>query len=172
LPLRIPQLFRFYNMKSHFTKFLKLPIFFGLILALILVGVKVIEYTYFSYKIGLDTYIAIIAVAFLIIGIYLGLTYNKRQEAKLLNKIRQETRRPGFTEPAINFDAVNGTDLSKRELEVLKEIATGYTNKEIAENLFVSENTVKTHINNIFMKLEVNRRTQAISRAREMKIIT
>ena len=139
---------------------------------MILIGVKLIEYNYFSYKIGLDTYVAVIATAFLIIGIYLGLTYNKRQEAKLLNKIRLESKSPGFHSPSINFDAVNGTDLSKRELEVLKEIATGCTNKEIAENLFVSENTVKTHINNIFMKLEVNRRTQAISRARKMKIIT
>lgn len=158
-------------MKLTAFKFFKIPLFLGLLLALILAGVKLLEYNYFSYKIGLDTYIAVIATAFLIIGIYLGLTYNKRQEAKLLNKIRLESKSPGFHTPSINFDAVNGTDLSKRELEVLREIATGCTNKEIAENLFVSENTVKTHINNIFMKLEVNRRTQAISRAREMKLI-
>ena len=159
-------------MNFKYKRSLFLPFLFGVLIALILIGVKLIEYNYFSYKIGLDTYVAVIATAFLIIGIYLGLTYNKRQEAKLLNKIRLESKSPGFHSPSINFDAVNGTDLSKRELEVLKEIATGCTNKEIAENLFVSENTVKTHINNIFMKLEVNRRTQAISRAREMKIIT
>ena len=56
--------------------------------------------------------------------------------------------------PHCHRPAVNGTDLSKRELEVLKEIAMGHTNKEIGEKLFVSENTVKTHINNIYLKLE------------------
>jgi DNA-binding CsgD family transcriptional regulator len=149
-----------------------LPIIFGLVLAVILIAIKILEYTYFSYRIGLDVYIGIIAFAFMGLGIYLGFTYNKRQEEKVLKNLRNESMRKGFIAPTINMAAVNGTDLSKRELDVLKEIATGYTNKEIAENLFVSENTVKTHINNIFMKLEVNRRTQAISRAREMKIIT
>ena len=145
---------------------------FGLVLAILLIGIKSLEYTYFSYKIGLDVYIGIIALAFLIIGVYFGATYSRRKEAKFLIKLREESKRAGFTEPTINFDAVNGSDLSKRELEVLREIAMGYTNKEIGEKLFVSENTVKTHLNNIYMKLEVNRRTQAISRARELNIIT
>ncbi|MCB0724912.1 MAG: response regulator transcription factor [Ignavibacteriae bacterium] len=145
---------------------------FGLILAILLIGIKSLEYTYFSYKIGLDVYIGIIALAFLIIGVYFGATYSRRKEAKFLIKLREESKRAGFTEPTINFDAVNGSDLSKRELEVLREIAMGYTNKEIGEKLFVSENTIKTHLNNIYMKLEVNRRTQAISRARELNIIT
>jgi NarL family two-component system response regulator LiaR len=158
-------------MKSGLPKSLYLPILFGLILAAILTGVKLLEYTYFSYMIGLDVYIAIIAIAFLGLGIYMGTTYNKRQEEKMIYKLRDESKRPGFSEPVINYNAVNGTDLSKRELEVLKEIAVGHTNKEIGEKLFVSENTVKTHINNIYLKLEVNRRTQAISRAREMKIL-
>lgn len=138
---------------------------FGLILAILLIGIKSLEYTYFSYKIGLDVYIGIIVLAFLIIGVYFGATYSRRKEAKFLIKLREESKRAGFTEPTINFDAVNGSDLSKRELEVLREIAMGYTNKEIGEKLFVSENTIKTHLNNIYMKLEVNRRTQAISRA-------
>lgn len=137
-----------------------------------MIGIKSLEYTYFSYKIGLDVYIGIIALAFLIIGVYFGATYSRRKEAKFLIKLREESKRAGFTEPTINFDAVNGSDLSKRELEVLREIAMGYTNKEIGEKLFVSENTIKTHLNNIYMKLEVNRRTQAISRARELNIIT
>lgn len=159
-------------MKSNSVKYFSTPVLFGLILALVLIGIKTLEYNYFSYKIGLDVYLGIIAIAFLGLGIYLGTTYNRRREEKLLKKLREETKRSGFKEPSINFDAMNGTDLSKRELEVLKEIALGHTNKEIGEKLFVSENTVKTHINNIYMKLEVNRRTQAVSRAREMNIIT
>ena len=159
-------------MRLNLVKFLSIPLLFGLILALILAGIKLLEYSYFSYLINLDIYIAIIALAFLGLGIYMGTTYNKRQEAKMISKLREESKRVGYSEPKINYDAVNGTDLSKRELEVLKEIAMGYTNKEIGEKLFVSENTVKTHLNNIYMKLDVRRRTQAISRARELKIIT
>ena len=145
---------------------------FGLIIAIVLIGIKSLEYNYFSYKIGLDVYIGVIALVFLIIGIYFGATYNKRREERLMQKLREESAKTGFTEPVINYDQVNGTDLSKRELEVLREIAMGHTNKEIGEKLFVSENTIKTHINNIYMKLEVNRRTQAISKARDLKIIT
>lgn len=159
-------------MRSGLIKSLSLPLLFGLILAVLLAGIKILEYNYFSYRIGLDVYIAVIALAFMGLGIYLGATYNKRQEAKHMARLREDSSKTGFVEPKIDYSAVNGTDLSKRELEVLKEIAMGHTNKEIGERLFVSENTVKTHINNIFMKLEVNRRTQAISRAREMKIIT
>jgi len=149
-----------------------IPIILGVSLAVILAGIKLIEYSYFSYKIGLDIYIGIIAFIFLVLGVYFGATYSKRKEEKMMKKLREDSGKAGFPEPVINPDAVNGTDLSKRELEVLKEIAMGHSNKEIGKKLFVSENTVKSHINNIYMKLEVNRRTQAVSRARELRILT
>jgi two-component system, NarL family, response regulator LiaR len=159
-------------MMPFLNKSFGFPLFLGVALAVILAGIKLIEYTYFSYKIGLDVYIGIIAFVFLVLGVYFGATYRKRKEEKLMKKLREESRKAGIPEPVINPHAVNGTDLSKRELEVLKEITMGHTNKEIARKLFVSENTIKTHINNIYLKLEVNRRTQAVSRARELKIIT
>ena len=58
-------------------------------------------------------------------------------------------------------------DLSKRELDVLMLMMEGLTNKEMAERLFVSSNTIKTHISNIYLKLNVSRRTQAIQKAKE-----
>lgn len=61
--------------------------------------------------------------------------------------------------------------LSKRETEVLKEMAKGKTNKEIAETLFVSEKTIKTHVSHIFSKLQVNDRTQAAIYAMENNLI-
>ncbi|MDU9283863.1 response regulator transcription factor [Staphylococcus pseudintermedius] len=61
--------------------------------------------------------------------------------------------------------------LSKRETEVLKEMAKGKTNKEIAETLFVSEKTIKTHVSHIFSKLEVTDRTQAAIYAMENHLI-
>ncbi|HUC81289.1 MAG TPA: response regulator transcription factor, partial [Flavisolibacter sp.] len=62
--------------------------------------------------------------------------------------------------------------LTDRECEILKGIAKGLSNKEIGEQLFVSENTVKKHIANIYFKLDVNRRTQAVAKAKELKILT
>ncbi len=61
--------------------------------------------------------------------------------------------------------------ISKRELEVLELIALGLSNQEIADRMFVSPNTVKTHLSRVFEKLEVNRRVQAIQKARSLQII-
>ena len=61
--------------------------------------------------------------------------------------------------------------LSERELEVLALVASGKSNVEIASSLFVSLSTVKTHINNLYRKLGVRSRTQAIARARDLDLI-
>ena len=61
--------------------------------------------------------------------------------------------------------------ISERELEVLHLIATGFSNREIAEKLFISLNTVKTHTKNINSKLNVNSRTKAIARAKELRLL-
>ena len=61
--------------------------------------------------------------------------------------------------------------ISKREFEVLELIEQGFSNQEIADKLFVSTNTIKTHSSNLFIKLEARRRTQAIKKAKELGII-
>ena len=61
--------------------------------------------------------------------------------------------------------------LSERELEVLQLIAAGKSNRRIARELFVSVGTVKTHINNVYRKLDAHSRTQAVARARELKLL-
>ena len=61
--------------------------------------------------------------------------------------------------------------LSERELEVLHLVAQGLSNREISERLFIALNTVKGHNRNIFGKLEVQRRTEAVARARELGLL-
>jgi len=72
----------------------------------------------------------------------------------------------------INFATSHLVDpLSERELEVLKLIANGLSNPEIARKLFVANSTVKRHINNIYAKLNVHTRTQAVAKGRELKLL-
>ncbi len=125
-----------------------------------LVALKMIEYSYFSFRLSLDIYLGIIAIAFLGIGIYAGL------------KFRKKAIPPSDTvEAKIDEEIIKELGLSKREMEVLQQIAEGHSNQEIADRLFVSLNTIKTHINNIYTKLDVKRRTQAVSKAKSLKII-
>ena len=78
---------------------------------------------------------------------------------------------PVGTQPLIAAKSAQPEHLSERELEVLRHIAEGWTNQEIAARLYLSLNTVKVHTRNIFGKLDVNNRTQAVARAREMGIL-
>lgn len=102
-----------------------------------------------------DIYIFLIAAAFLAIGVVLG--------------IRAATpRRVAFEG---NPQAVAALGISPRELAVLEQIAAGRSNKEIADALGVSPNTIKTHVARLFEKLGAVRRTDAIARARELGIV-
>lgn len=144
--------------KKEFYKYI---IFMGLLLALGIAAMKSLEYYYFAYRISADVYIGIISVIFLGLGVYLGIKFGRK------NKTAQEP----VQETATPVILPEGIELSSREREVLENIARGYSNQEIADRLFVSLNTVKSHTNNIYSKLNVKRRTQAIETARKLKII-
>ncbi|SFN45959.1 response regulator transcription factor [Dokdonella immobilis] len=104
-----------------------------------------------------DIYVLLIAAAFLALGVVLG--------ARLFG-------RHGELPDDGNPQARAALGISPRELEVLRELAAGYSNKEIARRLEVSPNTVKTHVTRLFEKLGARRRTEAIHRARELGIVS
>lgn len=130
-------------------------------LAAILIILKVIEFFFFHYKITFETYLGIIAVIFLVLGIYFG--------SKLGGKKSIQIQAQDLAPERLNTRIE--TDLSPRELEVLLNITHGLTNQQIADKLFVSLNTVKTHTANIYSKLGVKSRTQAISKAKSLNLI-
>ncbi|GAA4275271.1 response regulator transcription factor [Aquimarina gracilis] len=130
-------------------------IFAALVVAL-LVLFQLSKYSLLTGNSSIEAIIAIIAIVFFVIGVII----NKR----ILHKEKNVTQE-------INHKKIEELGLSKREYEVLCEIATGLSNKEIAEKLFVSESTIKTHVSNVLVKLDAKRRTQAIQIAKELQII-
>jgi two-component system, NarL family, response regulator LiaR len=128
-------------------------------LAVLIAAMKLIEYQYFARSLSVEFYIGLVAVFFTALGIWAGL--------KLTHK------RVKYVGPAFVQDnaALARLDISKRELDVLELMAIGMSNQEIADKLFVSLNTVKTHSSNLFQKLAVARRTQAVQKARALRLI-
>ncbi len=71
----------------------------------------------------------------------------------------------------LNTSLISQLEFSKRELEILGLMAQGHSNQEIAGKIFVSLSTVKTHNQNLFEKLDVKRRIQAIEKAKRLHLI-
>ena len=130
-------------------------IFSALIIVLLLLF-QISKYAIFTNDLTVEFSIAIVAIVFFFIGVFL----NKKSFSK------EKT-----SEEEVDLKKLKTLSLSDREYEVLKEIASGLSNREIAEKLFLTESTIKTHVSNLFVKLNAKRRTQAIRMAKEMRII-
>lgn len=143
---------------------------YGAALAILITLLKVVEYKMVVMDHSLELYGGSLAVVFTIIGIIAGrkLTGKKELIVEKIITVHTTTAQPPMPVSEPKEDRWN---LSKREHEILQLMAEGYSNQEIADKIFVSVSTVKTHGSNLFMKLDVQRRTQAIKKAKELKII-
>lgn len=137
----------------------KTILLYGIALAVLTGVLKFIEYSYWVRDLSLEFYLGLVAIFFTGLGIWAGLKLTRRKVVLVT---------PGFK---LNEPELQRLGISKREYEVLELIAQGLSNQEIAEKLFVSLNTVKTHSSNLFMKLNVRRRTEAIRRAKELQLL-
>ncbi|GAB5409898.1 MAG: response regulator transcription factor [Balneolaceae bacterium] len=135
----------------------KTILIYGLTLAVLVFLLEYFEYRYFVRDLSTEGFVFIIALLFAGLGIWVGskLTSSK----KVID---------GFQK---NIKAQDYLGISERELEVLILVAQGLSNKEIASTLFVSINTVKTHLSKLYEKLEVSRRTQAVEKAKLLNLI-
>jgi NarL family two-component system response regulator LiaR len=135
---------------------------YGFLLAALVLVLKLLEYRFFVRDLSLEFYMGVLAIIFTAIGIWAGIKLTSKKTVTI-------------TVPSSNFtfdpSRLEKLGISKREHEVLELMAAGLTNQEIADKLFVSINTIKTHSANLFSKLDVRRRTQAIQKGKELLLI-
>ena len=130
-------------------------VFAALILALIILF-QISQYSIISGDTTIEIIISIVAVLFFIIGIYIN---------------KKTLQKADVAEAEIDHKKIEALEISNREYQVLQLISNGHSNKEIAEQLFLSESTIKTHVSNLLVKLDAKRRTQAVQLAKELNIL-
>jgi two-component system, NarL family, response regulator LiaR len=152
---------------------------FGLVGGVLIATLQYTEYRFVVIEHSIELYGALVAILFATFGIWLGLRITRRREtiretivvkevlvsapAPALERFAPDTARQQAKQKALGITA--------RELEILTLIARGLSNREIATQLFVSENTVKTHCARAFDKLGAARRTQAVLRGKELGLL-
>ena len=147
----------------------KATILYSISLAFLLFLLKWLELRFIIFDHSFEIYIGFIAIIFTGLGIWLALKLSKPKiKTVVVEKEVIVTRNENFV---LNSSMVSELELSKRELEILGLLAQGLSNQEIAAKLFISLSTVKTHLQNLFQKLDVKRRTQAIEKAQRLSLI-
>jgi len=135
---------------------------YGLLGGVLIVILKLAEYRFLVVEHSLEIYGGLVAAIFASLGIWLGLKLTRPKEVVVMRDARPFV---------VNQAQLQALGITSREHEILTLIASGLSNREIAEKLFVSENTVKTHSSRLFAKLNARRRTQAVQIAKEFGLI-
>ena len=134
---------------------------FGLLSLCLLLLFKISEIGFIWGDVRLEVIVAIVAVIFFFAGLYFNYRSQKAKKPPL----------PINDGSFINYEEIKKSGLTQREHDVLQKMTEGLSNAEIAQQLFVSESTIKTHVSNILLKLDAKRRTQAVQIARKLKIV-
>ncbi|HMQ07327.1 MAG TPA: LuxR C-terminal-related transcriptional regulator [Saprospiraceae bacterium] len=150
-------------------KYFRHIIVYGLALALLIFVLKWLQWKFIIMDNAIDIYIGMIAVLFTLLGIWVAKQLAKTQVEKIF--VEKEIFIPYPNDGTINEKALEIFNLTQREYEILQLIVKGLSNADIASSLFLSLSTVKTHIYNLYMKLEVKRRSQAIEKAQRLKLV-
>jgi NarL family two-component system response regulator LiaR len=158
----------------------KTTILYSISLAFLLFLLRWLELRFIIFEHSFEIYIGFIAVIFTALGIWLALKLSKPKVRTVIERVTEKVIETVVVEKEVfvktdvfipNTSLIAELELSKRELEILKLMAHGLSNEEIAEKLFVSVSTIKTHNQNLFVKLDVKRRTQAIEKAKRLNLI-
>lgn len=142
---------------------------YGVLLALLVLLLKWLQWKFLIVDNSIDIYIGLIAIFFTMLGIWVATQLVKPKVEKLI--VEKEVYIPQPQPFSVNEDELKKLNLSAREYEVLQLLAKGYSNAEIAKALFLSVSTVKTHVSNLFFKMDVKSRTQTIEKARRLRLV-
>lgn len=138
---------------------------YGIILAVLIFALKWIQWKFFILDNAIDIYIGLVAFFFTALGIWVASQIVKPKVETIV--IEKEVPEKFL----LNEAELQKLNLNRREFEVLQLLATGYSNADIAKSLFLSLSTIKTHVSNLFSKMDVKSRTQAIDKAKRLGII-
>ena len=153
---------------------------FGVVGGLLIAILQYTEYRFVIIEHSVELYAALVAILFATFGIWLGLRITRRREiireTVVVKEVHVPAEAPAPFAPDTTPFAPNTANqqtlgITARELEILTLVARGLSNREIATELFVSENTVKTHCARTFDKLGAARRTQAVQRGKELGLL-
>ena len=155
----------------------KTVLLYGILGGVLIAALELIEYRFLVLEHSLEIYGGLVALLFSALGIWLGLKLTRPRETVVVREVpvevpvRVEVPVP-VVGPFVRDEArLQQLGITPRELEILEAMAAGLSNREIGERLFVSENTVKTHASRLFDKLAARRRTEAVQRAKEARIL-
>jgi ATP/maltotriose-dependent transcriptional regulator MalT len=148
-------------------KVLIYALIYGVCGGVLIAFLRWIEYRFIVIEHSVEIYGGLIALLFAGVGLWLGLKLTRTKEVVVVKEVEVLRHEPF----EIDETRLRELGITKRELEILELIAQGMSNREIAEKLFVSENTVKTHSSRLLDKLSAKRRTQAVQIAKEMGLI-
>lgn len=138
-------------------------ILYGIILAILVFALKWLQWKFLIIDNAIDIYIGLVAVFFTILGIWVATQLMKPKVHTVIKEIPEPF--------AVNETELKKLSLSSREYEVLQLLAKGYSNAGMAESLFLSLSTIKTHVSNLYLKMDVKSRTQALEKAKRLRII-
>ena len=140
---------------------------YGLLGGILIAGLKAIEYRWLVVEHSVEIYGGLVAAVFSGVGIWLGMKLTRRTETVVVREVLV----PAPADFVRDQGRLESLGITPRELEILELIAAGLSNREIAERVHVSENTVKTHSSRVFDKLGARRRTQAVQLGKELRLI-
>ena len=134
----------------------KLVILYGIAMGAGALLLQWLEVQFLLKRYSNEVYVVMLCALFTGLGVWICHKLTRREPAKPFER---------------NTAALTSLGISERESDVLVLLAAGHSNQEIADRLFISMNTVKTHLNNLYRKLEVARRGQAVDRARSLRLV-
>ena len=144
---------------------------YGIIGGILIAALKWSEYRFLVIDHSIEIYSGLVAATFAAVGIWLGLKLTRKQERIVVKEVPVMVLVPMAGPFCINEAKREELAITPREMEILELIAQGMSNREIAEKLFLSENTVKTHSSRVFDKLGARRRTQAVQLGKEFGLL-